>query len=409
MKPLLVSLFFVSSIIATGQSKLDAFCHYSYYSGGSTFRDSLKYSYVGTEGAFNSFAPTFRFSGILLKYDMPNYFVHCSSSKKFSGFVGNTVAQLTTNYTLSNDLATTATYPNPNVRNVYTYDSNGNMLSDTYETYSSANGWTPIYKDDFAYDAMGNLLAQTTTSDLNSTPYISWADSSWYVAGTAQLSESIRYTYNFTANEPEPVGKSLITYNGVDVDYIDNYAYTANGTWNWTNRHFYSYTSNVVQEIMSHQVDMNVVNPAVSSEMSFTYTASGQSYETVVSDGQGQAVSKKVFTYSPNGFIQKEEEFAIDVAGSTTKTLSERYYFQSGVGVEEIESDAVQLFPNPVKEVLTIDSENPITHLSLYSLSGKLLIAQTGSQLDMSHLPSGVYILKGQTTKGEFSKKIVKE
>ncbi|GAA3651654.1 lamin tail domain-containing protein [Flavivirga jejuensis] len=76
-------------------------------------------------------------------------------------------------------------------------------------------------------------------------------------------------------------------------------------------------------------------------------------------------------------------------------------------------SDAVSVSPNPVTNILNIITTSGVElkHAKLYSTLGKELVSSTtSSQLDASSLPSGMYILKIESTDGEIqTKKIIKK
>lgn len=85
------------------------------------------------------------------------------------------------------------------------------------------------------------------------------------------------------------------------------------------------------------------------------------------------------------------------------------------LGIEDFESDqALSVYPNPSTGKITIsfDSSVPAKDLitELYSASGERLILQsnTGS-LDISNIPSGVYLLKVQNETSFWTKKVIKE
>ncbi|MBZ0326129.1 MAG: T9SS type A sorting domain-containing protein [Altibacter sp.] len=70
-------------------------------------------------------------------------------------------------------------------------------------------------------------------------------------------------------------------------------------------------------------------------------------------------------------------------------------------------------YPNPVKDVLFIESNFSIEieSLQIYSLLGELVMSRQGKthQIDVSKLRSGVYFLKVSTSRGEFTKKLLKK
>lgn len=58
-----------------------------------------------------------------------------------------------------------------------------------------------------------------------------------------------------------------------------------------------------------------------------------------------------------------------------------------------------QIFPNPTKNILNF-SEN-LKEITIYDLSGKLILKGKGDQINVSNLPSGTYLLKGITNSGK--------
>lgn len=86
-------------------------------------------------------------------------------------------------------------------------------------------------------------------------------------------------------------------------------------------------------------------------------------------------------------------------------------------GIENINDNsrpALQLYPNPVKSELYIQSGMQITQVNIYSLQGKHLksfpLYQDNEKIDVSSLQSGAYIVKAAATGGKtYTGKFVKE
>lgn len=83
----------------------------------------------------------------------------------------------------------------------------------------------------------------------------------------------------------------------------------------------------------------------------------------------------------------------------------------SPVGIEDVDGSSLAIFPNPVKDVLTINYDKAISQIDVYDVNGKLVKTFTtvGSTVNVSDLSSGVYMLNMQTEDGLVVKKIVKE
>lgn len=79
------------------------------------------------------------------------------------------------------------------------------------------------------------------------------------------------------------------------------------------------------------------------------------------------------------------------------------------LSVEDNLNSSISVFPNPVKNHLQINSEEPISEMLLYSINGKLIKSLSGTnEIDFSPYPQGVYLLKITTSNGKVIKKIVK-
>ncbi len=79
-----------------------------------------------------------------------------------------------------------------------------------------------------------------------------------------------------------------------------------------------------------------------------------------------------------------------------------------GVNQEKL-NFKINVYPNPVSSFLNVYSDNKILKLSLYDLTGRLLISEFNSKLSLSEMSPGSYILMIQTDKGTFMRKIIKD
>ncbi|GAA3651661.1 T9SS type A sorting domain-containing protein [Flavivirga jejuensis] len=78
----------------------------------------------------------------------------------------------------------------------------------------------------------------------------------------------------------------------------------------------------------------------------------------------------------------------------------------------EVFSSAINVSPNPVRSLLTINGPAgfELKSASVYSIIGKQVLSTTSTSIDTNNLPSGLYILKIENTEGQIAiKKIVKQ
>ena len=77
-------------------------------------------------------------------------------------------------------------------------------------------------------------------------------------------------------------------------------------------------------------------------------------------------------------------------------------------GIEDQEN-TLTLYPNPVKEIITIDSKITVAKVEIYSILGKrVLETKETLKINVSHLEQGLYLLKIYSQKGIITKKIIK-
>jgi hypothetical protein len=101
------------------------------------------------------------------------------------------------------------------------------------------------------------------------------------------------------------------------------------------------------------------------------------------------------------------------VSGANFEIMTNGIFAQGDLvlNIEETDNQFVSCYPNPAKNVLTVS--NTMTEditISIYSLNGRLMSTSANhpgkTQIDISQLSSGVYILKSTTH--HFTQRVVK-
>ena len=133
-------------------------------------------------------------------------------------------------------------------------------------------------------------------------------------------------------------------------------------------------------------------------------------------DGQG--------SFGAPQFIFNDLPFAITVTAAdldgdgdmdpvaASQTSGFIYWFENDLlGVEELEMAQIQLYPNPVSEILHIQSRDPLQQVTFYDVLGQSLMTvhKDFENIPVSNLPAGVYFVEVQTLKGVLVKRVVKE
>ena len=76
-------------------------------------------------------------------------------------------------------------------------------------------------------------------------------------------------------------------------------------------------------------------------------------------------------------------------------------------GVGSIETENVRVYPNPASELLIANGDKYILKVELISLNGQLVAAAEGNVLNVSNVPSGIYVAKIHTQNGYGVKQVM--
>ena len=92
-----------------------------------------------------------------------------------------------------------------------------------------------------------------------------------------------------------------------------------------------------------------------------------------------------------------------EIRNGTSKAYAQNIEIEIDiVGTEDLQTTKMRIYPNPVQDVLTIDSKATIQKIEVYDVSGRLVSTKTNSKfIQLNHLPKGNYIVKTTTNKGE--------
>ncbi|TVZ52464.1 LamG-like jellyroll fold domain-containing protein [Dokdonia sp. Hel_I_53] len=69
----------------------------------------------------------------------------------------------------------------------------------------------------------------------------------------------------------------------------------------------------------------------------------------------------------------------------------------------------VSVYPNPVTDILMIDTATPVEKVDVYALSGQKVFSTTSSQVEMSTLSTGIYFVHITTGQGSSYKRVIKQ
>ncbi|HPJ91422.1 MAG TPA: T9SS type A sorting domain-containing protein, partial [Bacteroidales bacterium] len=84
--------------------------------------------------------------------------------------------------------------------------------------------------------------------------------------------------------------------------------------------------------------------------------------------------------------------------------------FEKEDGIEEIDAQDITLYPNPVKDILYIETEEAIKAVHIYNVQGAVVVESIGDvrEINLAHLPAGIYTLRVEIGKTVSTLRIIK-
>ena len=84
--------------------------------------------------------------------------------------------------------------------------------------------------------------------------------------------------------------------------------------------------------------------------------------------------------------------------------------FEKEDGIEEIDAQDITLYPNPVKTILYIETEEAIKAVHIYNVQGAVVVESIGDvrEINLAHLPAGIYTLHVEIGKTVSTLRIIK-
>lgn len=302
----------------------------------------------------------------------------------------------------------------------YTYDGNQNLILVTnYEWFPSANQWYFQYKNELTYNMSNNLIQEITSwwnygssqwdlgnkwdylydmgNNLISEVLTSWDGIDWvnedkyeYSYNTGgQLTVDIFFDWSISINDWIPFYKDEYTYDGNgNRTFGYYYEWISGNPGDWSNYYYDEF-------IFDLAYDMNdVIGPLL--------------FEDILGFGFGDiAVAFNNMVIGYRGYEYENQSWT-----DIDKVIFYYSDYNNALNIDdEILSKSVKLYPNPVDDVLIIDSEIPLNKVEVYSILGKKVKEFNAgfNSMRMDNLSNGVYIVRILAEKGSATRKLIKK
>ncbi|MDX1350236.1 MAG: T9SS type A sorting domain-containing protein [Putridiphycobacter sp.] len=397
----------IISILTTGfgysQKLLNATVEKYYDQFGSLdYGDSTAHNYNSWLGYLDDLKPKFGYDGDIMYFFMEDQIIHCNSEDEYY-YQGTLPFSFdgTTNNTLTNGLVTQSDNSSGFFRSLYTYDAQGNMLTEVNQ-YDNGGVWETADSTSFTYDALGNKTVEVGYYN----GQLEFLDSLFYQAGTSNLIEASDYYFdgtNFVIDY-----RTTVSWAGNNVNQVNLYEGDGSGGLNWTFTLNYNYNGNLVSGFDAYEVANNVPNSFTFATGHFTHTVQNdpESYFLII---DGDTLGRTVFHYDSEGFVNRVENYEMGDNGMYLGWVTD-YYYTNLASVNEIEQVEVTVYPNPATDFLSISSDEKIEQIKIVDMNGQVVLTQNSSTaIEVSQLSKGTYLIIGSTNGQVFKQTFIKQ
>lgn len=271
-------------------------------------------------------------------------------------------------------------------------------------TTLSMSFWIKTTTNDAEYRT---IMDQSQRSSVSNTT----GQRGWYVYlrnGIVRL--SCNYQYNY-----QPTGANTITGNSGYLDCSSN-TNIADNNWHhvvitlkgrvywWQNSYwmyeneYKIYVDNVLKNTVPHSYN--------------TYKASGWFGDLNFLPNNNVVVGNNSLTNlaTISRYADQIDDIRFYKAVLTATDISNLYNESAQLTTEDFTFSDFSVYPNPFKDILSIESTENIEQLELYSMEGRSIKKVNSSSIEVSDLSSGMYFVKLKTETGKLGvKKILKK
>jgi hypothetical protein len=295
----------------------------------------------------------------------------------------------------------------------YSYDGNENMILETGFEWSQ-NQYVNSYKDELTYNMSNNLTLEYNY-------YWNWGSSQW------DLNSKWDYAYNTSNNliseisslwdGSQWVGSNLSEYTyssggHLTVEIFSMWNINTN-SWGFYYKDEYQYDSNNNLTLDTYY-DWNetLSEWVLSSKDEFIFDLAYDKSDLIVPFFYEDILAYFSFGYNNMVIGYRGYEYENQTWIDADKMVFYYSNYSNPLNInDEIVSKSISLYPNPVHDILIINSEIPLTKVEIYSLLGKKVTEVTTNfdAIQVNNLSNGIYILKIFSEKGSTSRKLIKK
>lgn len=409
MKTLVVLLLLLTSYGVNAQKHLTGFNHVEYYVNGNISGiDSFEFLYNSPAGSILENGPEFKF---IPEYGMYDWIyqlplIKCDAYNRFYGNSLPLTSSVNVNQTIVDDTLTLAEFDA--VRYEFFYHASGNISN--IKRYSYDGSTFVLYSE--LINEFDSNNHKTVASELQYYPggiTETWLLDSFFFDTTNNLVRHIRFENDWNGGLLA-TSQSLMSYIGNDISIIERYYGDEVTPLTWTTHFEYDYWAGTLEGWTSYEVNNGTIqgDPFVETHYQYATNNRVSSINSVSTSFAGSLYWDDSFSYDAEGFITESTKYFGTSSNGFSLVDEKRFYYDQFANLDEYEPLQLTISPNPSSEFVEISIDSEIKEVAVFSLNGAIMILQESGDIDISNLPSGVYVAKVRTSTGTAQGRFVK-
>ena len=336
---------------------------------------------------------------------------------------------------------------NFNAKYDYTYDQNGNLTSETSFVWSG--GWINSYKYELTYNTAQQIILHVDYEWNHGTNQWDNMHKNEYIYTTGVLSSETASYWNYGINDWEYYTKSEYFYETMAVTKEIVYRWETNpsGVWVEESKYEYEYEpGSVALLVRTNETDYiwdddgtNSWDWAPKYKSDYQYDNRDNLIEDIyyswdsdagqwAEDNKGEYIFDLAYElsdvtvpffyndeiiYNINNMLigYRGYEFENSSWVDTDKLVLYYSDYTNPLHIDEtILANDIKIYPNPVNQILTIDSSLPLNKVEIFSILGKKVkdVATNFKTIPVNDLSNGMYIVKIQSGNHMVFRKVIK-
>jgi len=127
-------------------------------------------------------------------------------------------------------------------------------------------------------------------------------------------------------------------------------------------------------------------------------------------NGNNINISSVDFRQNPNLTCIQVDDAAYSTSNWTERDSWSTFSTNCGyMSTIDIKKSVVKIYPNPVRNILNIETEDHFQKAEIYNFNGQLIKTSRHQKINVSDLPKGNYIIKAETDNSSMTEKFIKE